>query len=427
MFAQRDEIEKRQLEQLQTLLRLTRAQNPFYQEKLAGLALEAAPLSLSFPLPFTTKAEIVANQLAHPPFGTNLSYPPTAYTRYHQTSGTTGIPIRWIDDPASWAWMVDSWCRIFQAAGVTSEDRIYFAFSFGPFIGFWLAFEAGQKLGALCLPGGGMSTSSRLQSLLDTQSTVLCCTPTYAIRLGETIASEGRNANDFKIRKIMVAGEPGGSVPQVRMRLKNLWPHATVFDHHGMTEVGPVSYACPSIPNRLHIMEERYFAEILNPVDASPCSPGTPGELVLTTLGRLGSPLIRYRTGDLVASHAGASCCECGSWELALEGGILGRTDDMVVVRGVNVYPSAIEAIIRTFPEIEEFQVDVFEQNALTELSVNVEPRENTENARLIADLQRQFQVLLNLRIPVKLAAPGQLPRFEMKARRWVKHPAPTH
>jgi phenylacetate-CoA ligase len=424
----RDDLEKCQLEQLQTLLKLTRAQNPFYRKKFTGIDLDSASTSLNAvtQLPFTIKSEIVADQLACPPFGSDLAYPLSHYTRYHQTSGTTGFPIRWIDDPASWSWMVDSWCNIFRASGVTAEDRIYFAFSFGPFIGFWLAFEAAQKLGALCLPGGGMSSSTRLQGILDTQSTVLCCTPTYAIRLGETILSEGRDPNQFSIRKIMVAGEPGGSIPGVRKRLGELWPKATACDHHGMTEVGPVSYPCPVIPNRLHVMESRYLAEIIDPADGNHRVPGIPGELVLTTLGRLGSPLIRYKTGDLVCAPSKTGACDCNSFDLALEGGILGRTDDMIVVRGVNVYPSAVESIIRSIAEVMEFRVDVYDQNALVELSVTVECQPSCEEREVIARLQRQFQVLLNLRIPVKAAPAGQLPRFEMKAKRWVKHSPST-
>ncbi|MEO7299966.1 MAG: thiamine phosphate synthase, partial [Verrucomicrobiota bacterium] len=136
-------------------------------------------------IPFTTKQELVADQQKIPPFGSNLTFPLENYTRFHQTSGTTGTPLRWLDTPESWNWMVENWVEVFRAAGVEATDKIYFAFSFGPFIGFWLAFDAGQKIGTLCVPGGGLSSESRLKAILENEITVLCCTPTYALRLAE--------------------------------------------------------------------------------------------------------------------------------------------------------------------------------------------------------------------------------------------------
>ena len=164
-------------------------------------------------MPFTTKSELVADQSAHPPFGTNLTSPLARYTRFHQTSGTTGHPLRWLDTPESWSALVDNWVQIYAAAGVCAGDRVYYAFSFGPFVGFWLAFDAGQRIGALCIPGGGLSSAGRLRAIIENQATVLCCTPTYALRLAEAAREEGINLAESKVRVIIVAGEPGGSVP----------------------------------------------------------------------------------------------------------------------------------------------------------------------------------------------------------------------
>ena len=216
---------------------------------------------------------------------------------------------------------------------------------------------------------------------------------------------------------IVVAGEPGGSIPATRARLEEAWPGAKVFDHHGMTEVGPVTYQCPAQAGVLHVLEEAYLPEIIDPETAEPVAAGGTGELVLTTLGRHGSPLIRYRTGDLVT--AAESPCRCAHLDLALHGGILGRADDMVVVRGVNVYPSAVEEILRSAGGVAEHRVRISRDDALVEMSVEVEPETGGDNA-LAKRLAKAFQESLALRVPVKLVEPGSLPRFELKAKRWV-------
>ncbi len=417
-------ISASQLEQLHTLVAELFPGNKFYSQKYnaAGITFDVASLEdFSRRFPFTAKSELVEDHRAHPPFGTNLTYPLERYTRFHQTSGTIGTPLRWLDTPESWDWMVENWVEIYRVAGVTAADRIYFAFSFGPFIGFWLAFEAATRMGALCIPGGGMSSAARMRAILETGATVLCCTPTYAIRLAEVAAEEKIDLKSSRIKTIIVAGEPGGSVPTIRSRIEALWPGARVFDHHGMTEVGPVSYECPQRPGVLHVMESAYYAEVIDPASGKAVPRGETGELVLTTLGRIGSPLLRYRTGDLV--RADAQPCACGRVDLALVGGILGRTDDMIVVRGVNIYPGAVEEIIRATDSVAEYQVQVSTARALTELSLRIEPRpECADVAALVAGLEKKFQANFALRVPVSAVPPGTLPRFEMKAKRWVRN-----
>ena len=410
----RAEIATSQLEQLRSLVAELFPGNAFYSQKwnAAGVTFDVASLAdFSRRFPFTTKSELVQNQLAHPPFGTNLTYPLDRYTRFHQTSGTTGTPLRWLDTPESWDWMLDSWTEIYRAAGVSGADRVYFAFSFGPFIGFWMAFEAAARMGALCLPGGGMSSAARLRGILDNGATVLCCTPTYALRLAEVAAAEKIDLRRSRVKTIIVAGESGGSIPPMRARLEQHWPGARVFDHHGMTETGPVTYECPARPGVLHVIESAYLAEIVEPGTGNPVAPSQPGELVLTTLGRLGSPLLRYRTGDVVKTDFRP--CGCGRNEMALAGGILGRTDDMIVVRGVNIYPSAVEEIINAAAGVAEYQVRVNTSQALAELSVQIEPAPDCADADvLIAKLEKEFQARFALRVPVTKVAAGTLPRF---------------
>lgn len=417
-------IAARQWSQLQALLAEVTARNAFYRRKLGDLPRPIDSLT-SFPelCPFTTKGELMADQAAHPPHGSNLTFPLERYTRFHQTSGTSGVPLRWLDTPESWDWLMGNWSTIFQAAGVSARDRVFFAFSFGPFIGFWLAFEAAAKLGCLCIPAGGLGSAARLRMLIESQATVLCCTPTYALRLAEVAAAEGIDLAASRISKIIVAGEPGGSVPAIRRQIESAWVGARVFDHHGMTEVGPVTYECPEHPGFLHVIETSYFAEIVNPSSGQPAAPGEKGELILTTLGRTGSPLLRYRTGDWVKARVRPpdKPCECGRFDLALEGGILDRVDDMVIVRGVNVFPSAVDEIVRSFPEITEYRVNVNRARSLPEIRVEIELTPDCAEAdTLAARLEAAFQTALNLRVPVTITTPGTLPRFEMKAKRWV-------
>lgn len=363
-FPNRDVIGREQLAALNRLLEVIHAGNAFYQEKFGAVEAPHRVASLaefSAKFPFTSKTELVNDQAEHPPFGTDLSFPLERYTRTHQTSGTTGNPLRWLDTPESWDWMIANWAEVFHAADITNKDRIFFAFSFGPFIGFWLAFEAGERIGSMCVPGGGLSSAARLRSMIAHQVTALCCTPTYALHLAEVAAHEQIDLTKIPLKTIVVAGEPGGSIPATRERLGKLWNGARIFDHHGMTEVGPVTHECPAQPGVLHVVEPAFYAEIIDTKTGGAVAPGATGELVLTTLGRTGSPLMRYRTGDLVKAQVRAEgeACVCGRHSLALDGGILGRVDDMIVVRGVNVYPTAVESIVREFTEVVEYRVRV--------------------------------------------------------------------
>ena len=395
--------------------------NLFYSSKLAAAGVDRNVASLaefSRSVPFTHKSELAEDQVKHPPYGTNLTYPLERYCRFNQTSGTTGTPLRWLDTAESWDWMLSCWRRVYQAAGVGSEDRIFFAFSFGPFLGFWTAFEAATRMGALAIPGGGMRSAARVRAIIDNQVTVLCSTPTYSIHLAEVAAAEGTDLTSARVRRIIVAGEPGGSIPSTRAHIESLWCGARVVDHHGMTETGPVSYECPERRGVLHVIETAYFPEVIDPESLQSVGPGGTGELVLTNLGRTGSPLLRYRTGDVVR-RALEGRCQCGSEELALEGGILGRTDDMLVVRGVNVFPSAVEEILRSCGVVE-FRVETTAGRALPEMHIELEPAsENDDQVGLANRVTSALHNAFGLRVSVSCVPVGTLPRFEAKAKRW--------
>src|SRR5258707_329222 len=190
-----------QFAKLRTLLAALPS-NPFYARKYAECGMDFKSVEdFIARAPFTTKQELVEDQREHPPFGSNLTFPIGRYTRFCQTSGSTGQPIRWLDTPESWNWMVDNWIKVFESAGVTAQDRVFTAFSFGPFLGFWLAFEAAERMGCLCIPGGGMRSTARLRAIIDNGVTVLCCTPTYSMRLAEAAAQEGIDLSTSKVRR----------------------------------------------------------------------------------------------------------------------------------------------------------------------------------------------------------------------------------
>jgi phenylacetate-CoA ligase len=320
--------------------------------------------------------------------------------------------LRWLDTAESWDAMVADWMHVFREAGAHPGDRALFAFSFGPFLGFWLAFEAAQKLGILSISGGGMSSAVRVRALFENRCTLLCCTPTYALHLAEVARAEGFDPARSSIRTLIVAGEPGGSLPATRQRLAAAWNGAAIRDHHGMTEVGPVTYEPRDIPGTLAVFDGSFFVEVLEPDADRPVAEGQPGELVLTTLRRTGSPLIRYRTGDLVRARRHPA--RPTQW--LLDGGILGRVDDMVVVRGINVYPTAVEQIVREVAGAAEFRVTHDARATLPELRLELE-----SDTMIAARLAHEFHERLALRVPVEAVAIGSLPRFELKARRWQR------
>jgi phenylacetate-CoA ligase len=411
-------------DRLSALIAYIYGRNPFYTNKLEAAGVDIQ--SLKFPgdlskLPFTTKRELVVDQQASPPWGTNLSEPLDAYTRYNQTSSTTGSPLRWLDTNDSWQWMLDCWKAVYAGAKVDASDRIFFPFSFGPFLGFWTAFEAGCQIGAHCIPAGGMSSQTRLAMIETLHPTVVCCTPTYALRLLEVAGERHGGIADLSagsVRVLIVAGEAGGSIPATRQRIENGWG-ARVIDHHGLTELGPISFECWEAPGSVHLNEDEYICEILEAGSERPVADGERGELVVTNLGRAASPLIRYRTGDMVVRRAGP--CACGRGFARLEGGILSRADDMVNVRGVNVYPSAVESVVRRFDEIAEYRATIATSGSLRELSVEIELIGGVNGGSNVAErVVSALRDSLGLTVPLQIVDGGTLPRFELKARRFV-------
>ncbi|MFQ5695001.1 MAG: phenylacetate--CoA ligase family protein, partial [Terriglobia bacterium] len=263
----------------------------------------------------------------------------------------------------------------------------------------------------------------RLKAIHQHQATVLLCTPSYALHLAEVARAQGLDASASPVRIAILAGEPGASIPSTRKCIEEAWG-AKCFDHVGASEVGPYGFTCHLQPGGVHVNELEYICESIDPKSLLPVEPGAVGELVLTNLNRWGFPVIRYRTGDLVRLSE-AETCACGRCFRLLLDGLLGRVDDMVAIRGVNVYPSAIEAIVREFKEIAEFEARVFSRQGLAEMLLKVEPQRAAapQAEPLRARLQQELRNRLGLRIEVELAAVGSLPRYELKAKRFKREP----
>jgi len=416
--AEPDELLTLQRRKLADLLTEVGAANPFYRRKFHGIRFDPLTDPLDV-LPFTTRSELEADQVAQPPYGTNLTYPIERYTRYCQTSGTGGAPLRWLDTNESWRWVTNCWGIIFAAAGVHPGDRLIFPFSFGPFLGFWGAFDSSVASGFFSIPAGGMSTLARLMAIIENHVTVIFCTPTYALRMAEVARDEGIDIANSSVRAIIVAGEPGGSIPETRRTIETAW-NARVFDHTGMTEIGPMSFECQEAPGGVHVIESEFIVEVIDPKTGRAVPDGEPGELIVTNLGRRGSPLIRYRTNDQVRLVRGR--CPCGRCFARLEGGILGRVDEMFIVRGNNVFPTAVEAVLRRFAEIAEFRLHVLENGALTQVRLEIEPVPNVDDLPALCQrVAHTLQAALSFRAEVLAVPSGSLPRFEMKARRFIR------
>jgi phenylacetate-CoA ligase len=419
----RERLADWQASRLRELIQTVVPANPFWSERFRQAGVDPASIQTLNNLqriPLTSKQDLAAEQAAFPPYGRNLTFGLEAYSRLHQTSGTTtGQPLRWLDTPDSWNWMLDCWSIIYRLMNLRRDDRLCFPFSFGPFLGFWAGFEGALRQGSFCLAAGGMSTEARLKLILENEITMLGCTPTYALRMAEVANQSGVDVAQSRVRGILVAGEPGGSMPAVRSRIEAAWG-ARVFDHWGMTEIGPLASEADDDPGNLTVLESACIAEIIDSDSGLPVAPGMTGELVITNLGRTGTPAIRYRTGDLVVADPAPH--SSGRTWLRLKGGILGRTDDMLIVRGNNVFPSSIESIVREFAEITEFRIVVSRQREMHHVKLEIEPAPEFADDVVVGDrLSKAIKQRLQFQAEVIVVPVGTLPRWEMKAKRLVR------
>jgi phenylacetate-CoA ligase len=422
----REELQALQLLKLRRLCEWAYATTPFHQRKFdeAGFRPEHIQTFEDIRrIPFMTREEWMASLQEKPLFGDMLATDPTNAIRYHLTSGTSGrTPIRVLDGTKDWDWISEMWCYGLWGFGIRPEDSVYFAFGYGSFIGFWGAHYACEKIGALVVPGGAQTTEARIKQIVELGVTTVASTPTYALHLWQKAREMGIDlATQSKVNKVILSGEPAGSIPAVKRQLEEAWG-AQCGDTAGMTEIGTIMiFECSHHSGGTHIIEDHFIEEVLDPNSADPVGYGELGERVVTSFGRGFIPLIRYRTRDMVMKVP-ASTCTCGrTWDL-YSGGIRGRWDDMKLIRGTNVYPSAVEAIIREYPAIDEFQIYIWRKDEIQdEIDIKLEIKPGFEHTwpelqtRLAKDLAEAHE---GLRFNVVRMDYGTLPRFELKARR---------
>jgi len=420
----REELEALQLRKLRSLVDWADAQVPFHSKRLrdAGVTSDSvASLDDLRRIPFMTRDEWMQGQLEHPPYGPILAAPEEAAIRYHMTSGTTGrTPIRVLDSLKDWEWIAEMWCYGLWGFGVRPADTVFVAFGYSTFIGFWGLHYACEKMGCLTLPGGALTTDQRVKQIVDMGATVVCSTPTYALRMAQEAKALGIDLPQSSVRRLILSGEPAGSIPATKKLIEVQWG-AKAGDTAGMTELGTIMiFECDHQPGGTHIIEDHYIEEVVDPETDEPVPYGEMGERVVTSFGRGFIPVIRYRTRDFVVKVP-HDRCDCGRTFDIYDGGIRGRVDDMKLVRGTNVYPRAVEAIVREHEEIDEFQIHLYtEEGIRDEIEVLVEiPDAKADRERILDELQRSLAgAHEGLRFGVKQVETGTLPRFELKAKR---------
>ena len=423
----REELRSLQHRKLKRLCEWAYARSPFHRRRWEKTGFHPDHLRTVADIqriPFMSRDEWMDAQAEAPPFGSLPTVSRDLAIRYHTTSGTTGrTPLRVLDGTKDWQWIAEMWCYGFWGFGIRPSDVVLFAFSYGTFIGFWGAHYACEKIGCLVLPSGGATSEARVKSIMDMEVTTLCSTPTYALRLAQTAAEMGVDlARDSKLEKVIVSGESGGSIPAVKRQLEAALG-AKVSDMAGMTEIGTIMiFECANQPGGTHIIEDHFIEETIEHDGDRPLPYGDRAERVVTSLGRGFIPLIRYRTKDLVVKIPHSSC-PCGRTGDIYHGGIQGRWDDMKLVRGTNVYPRAVESIVRECRAVDEFQILLTREGVQDEITVLVELKPGREDhwaeleGRLCKDLPDAHE---GLRFNVRLAERNSLPRFELKAKRLV-------
>jgi phenylacetate-CoA ligase len=422
----RDELKALQVLKLRRMADWAYANSPFHRRRWDAAGFHPEQLHSLDDLrriPHMTREEWMAAEQERPLFGDLPATPETNAIRYHLTSGTSGrMPIRVLDSTKDWEWIAEMWCYGIWGFGVRPEDKVYFAFGYGSFIGFWGAHYACEKMGALVIPGGAQTTEARVKQIVELGATTVCSTPTYALRLWQQAAEMGIDlAKDSKVDKLILSGEPAGSIPAVKRQLEQAWG-AKAGDTAGMTELGTIMiFECSHQPGGTHIIEDHFIEEVINPMTGEPADYGELGERVVTSFGRGFIPVVRYRTMDMVLKVP-YSTCDCGRTGDIYDGGIRGRWDDMKLIRGTNVYPRAVESIVREYDAVDEFQIYLWRKdNVQDEITIKVElkPGRGAEwpelERRLAKDLADAHE---GLRFNIEIMPANSLPRFELKAKR---------
>ncbi len=410
-----------QLLKLRRMVQWAWQNSPFYREKFDSAGVKPGDIqSLDDlrKLPLTSKSEWLTAQGSElPTFGRTAALPEVDVIRYHQTSGTSGNPIRLAFSLRDWNVWLECWGYGLSAAQLTARDRILVCFPFNLFVGWWGGQDAARLLGCRVYSGGGMSSLERLTVVRDHHITALMGAPSYLLRLARSAETElGLKPAEMGVRRLICGAEAGGSIPATRKRLEEAWK-AEVFDHLGASEVGPWGYECSDHPGGIHICEAFFLLEFVDPVTLQPVAPGELARVVITSLEKYAQPVIRWDLKDLV--RLSESSCPCGRTFRRVEGGILGRADDLIKIRGVLLSPQAVENVVRTFEQIRDYRVIISQGREMDELTIQVETGlEGEELKGLMEDLVTALKLKTHLRFAADFLPEGRLPNQEVKTQR---------
>ena len=421
----REGLDAGHLRRVRALMKYAYERSPMYRRLYdrAGVRPEDVQTLQDFveKVPGVDKADLLAAQATNPPYGDLLAhFQEDATSQFYMTSGSTGIPLQVPYNHYEMMRCAEHVAVMCWAVGVRPGDTMYLAFSFGIFVAMWVAYHAAFRLGVHVVSGGGVDTKTRIRQIQDFKPTMLFATPTYALHMAEVALELGVDLASSSVKYIFVSGEPGGSIPSTRSAIEKAWG-AKVYEYYGASETGALGQGCP-IQGRMHTFEQEVFSLVLDD-QGRPVADGQVGEHVSTSFMMLTQPVIKYRTHDLVEVHYGG--CECGRTWKYLQGGVLGRTDNMITIKGVNVFPAAVEALLGEVKGTSEhFEMHVWREKGLDELLVRVEASRDVADSRRETEARAQelLRHRIRVRIPVEVLPPGSLPRYELKARRFFDH-----
>ena len=418
-----EELKKLQLAKFRKALAWAYSRSPFFRSLYTGAGLEPGDIKTwedVRQVPKMDKALIKSAQEEGPfPYGSLLCLPLEEVVEFRQTSGTTGKPVYQADSWPDWEWWSEAWCHILWAQGYRPRDRVFFPFGYNIFVAFWAGHYAAEKLGCEVVPGGVLDTAARVLKIQELKATAMMGTPTYLLNMADLAQTRlGLDPASLTIERITCAGEPGASIPSTKKRLEQAWG-AKVYDHAGATEVGAWAYECTHQSGGLHANEGLFLVEIEDLETGEIIEePGQRGKMIITAFDRQAQPCIRFDSKDII--EWAEEPCPCGRTFRLVKGGVLGRADDITKVKGVLLSPSAIEEVVRSFPQLgDEFAVEVDRVHDSDRITLKVELKPNTNRNELLAALKDRLRLKTNLGYIIETHSLGELPRFEVKARRF--------
>ena len=420
-----EKIKELQLKKFRRILEWAYNNSPFYNKLYKGAGIEPGDIKKYEDIgkvPKTDKGMLRDVQQNEPfPYGDILAVPLSEVTEFRQTSGTTGTPVYQADTWQDWEWWSECWSYILYAQGYRDTDRVFIPFGYNIFVAFWAGHYAAEKIGSEVVPGGALDTEARILKMQELKCTAFMTTPTYVLGMADTARKMGINpASDLFIKKITCAGEPGASIPTTKKRIEEAWG-AKVYDHIGATEIGAWSYECTHQPGGLHVNEAFFIVEIEDAETGEIITePNKRGKMIITALDRMGKPCIRFDSKDIIkwADYT----CDCGRTFRIIDGGVIGRTDDITKVKGVLLAPTSIEEVVRSIPECaNDYQVTVCKKGDIDDILLEVELMPECENREqdVYNQLKDQLRVRVNLGFRIEFHSYGSLPRYDLKAKRF--------